>query len=92
MVTSCIVENCNLYFYKNNASFYRIPSVISVKNKSFSGHPEGIKEIVSLSKQRRDAWVRVLRCISLTESQLKGARVCSEHFNSGKSYFLQYFS
>ena len=83
MVASCIVEHCKSYFLKNNVAFYRIPSVISGKNKNYKSHLDGMENIILSSQNRRDAWLKILRCKSLTAVQLKNVRVCSEHFCTG---------
>ena len=57
-----------------DVSFYRIPKVVSRKGP----------EILSLSKKRREGYLKAISRVGLTEKILNNDRICSRHFHSGR--------
>lgn len=83
MVKSCLVAGCNTHSKRSeNASFFRIPQIISIDNRFYKKHTnKDINELHELTKRRHRAWLRAIKCGDLSETQLKNARV----FISGDS-------
>lgn len=54
-------------------SFFRLPAIVRVKGE----------EVRKLTERRRRAWISAINRKDLKESNLKYARVCSDHFISG---------
>lgn len=102
MVYACFVSGCNRLSYKDkHASFYRIPSIISLKNKLYStfGCELEQQKVIKLSQKRQEAWIKVLNRGILSDSEVRNARVCDKHFISGRYvklvigyvFYLMYF-
>ena len=75
MVNFCAVFGCSNRSNRNNDNrFFRIPTV-----KSNVGH-----NLKLLQKQRQSEWVKRIKREDLTPAKCANARVCSDHFVSGK--------
>ena len=71
----CVVFGCSKRSGRDkDVSFYRIPKVVSGKGP----------EILSLSKKRREGYLKAISRVGLTEKILTNDRICSRHFHSGK--------
>ena len=71
----CVVFGCSKRSGRDkDVSFYRIPKVVSRKGP----------EILSLSKRRREGYLKTISRVGLTEKILSNDRICSRHFQSGK--------
>ncbi|CAG9840696.1 unnamed protein product [Diabrotica balteata] len=73
----CFVVGCSNRSNRNPMGYFRIPTV---PFKRFRQDEETIRSV----QQRRDKWIQALKRTDLTNRQLNNARVCSNHFISGK--------
>ena len=89
MVHCCFVNGCKRRARKDHhTSFFRIPAIITDRNKKFA-RPAGahcLGEVIELSKIRQEEWIIAIGRGELSESQLKYAKVCSDHFISGNTH------
>jgi len=75
MVNFCAVFGCSNRSNRNkDKRFFRIPTV-----KSNVGD-----NLKLLQKQRQSEWVKRIKREDLTSAKYANARVCSDHFVSGK--------
>lgn len=74
MPATCSVVNCTNRSNRENVRFFRFPQV----------YKWGIPKV--LSEKRRGLWLDAINRDNWTESSLKNATVCSDHFLLGK-YF-----
>ncbi|KAJ8963021.1 hypothetical protein NQ317_006156 [Molorchus minor] len=79
MPSFCAVVNCSKRAERDQVRFFRIPAVLKGR----------VKEVETLSKERRERWVRSLKRGNLSETFLKNARICSNHFLKGAPAHLE---
>ena len=75
MVKFCAVYGCSSRSNREkDKRFFRIPSIVK--------HSDEKTRV--MSKERRAKWLSAIKRQDLTENKVKDARVCSDHFISGK--------
>ncbi|GAB0097028.1 hypothetical protein DMENIID0001_126200 [Sergentomyia squamirostris] len=77
MVSHCAVWNCTSKLGTSNIRFYRIPEIFTKNEK-----------LEKLSLHRRKAWIKAIKRQDLTQQELKIAKVCSRHFQKGRTVSL----
>lgn len=75
MPSFCSVVNCAKRAERDQVRFFRIPAILN----------DRCEAIKLLSQERREAWIRALRRGPLSETFIKNARICSNHFLTGKN-------
>ena len=71
----CVVIGCSKRSGRDkDASFYRIPKVMSEK---------GLQNLLELSKRRRAGYLAAISRVGVAEKILCNDRICSRHFISG---------
>jgi hypothetical protein len=79
MVNFCDVKGCSNRADKDkNKSFYRLPAIIKHQGS----------ETESLSSRRQIEWLAAINRSDIKDSNYQHARVCSDHFISGKPSLL----
>ncbi|KAJ8919085.1 hypothetical protein NQ315_012070 [Exocentrus adspersus] len=79
MPSFCVVMGCSRRAERDRGRFFRIP-------KTFNNRGERLD---ALSAERRESWVRALNRGNLSETFLKNARICENHFVSGEPAKLE---
>lgn len=82
MPSFCSVVDCSNRGMRDNVRFFKIPRALNFKHKTY---------LNVLSSIRRKKWILALKRNDLTETKLKYAQVCSNHFIMGKSILLEKF-
>lgn len=75
MPAFCSVVGCSKRAERDRNRFFKIPKAL---------HNRGIM-LDALSKKRRECWISALKRGNLSETFLKNARICSDHFVSGNN-------
>ncbi|XP_050502850.1 uncharacterized protein LOC126882069 isoform X2 [Diabrotica virgifera virgifera] len=77
----CCVLNCGRRSNRDKVKFYRFPLVLHFKHRT---------DLNKLSCERQKQWLNAIKRESYTsEMKIKNARVCSNHFITGKPAALQ---
>ncbi|KAJ8975081.1 hypothetical protein NQ317_011033 [Molorchus minor] len=74
MPSFCAVVGCSRRAERDEVRFFKIPKAL--KNRG--------ERLDALSKERRESWVRALKRGNLSDIFLNNARICANHFVSGK--------
>lgn len=82
MPSFCSVVDCSNRGMRDNVRFFKIPRALNFKHKTY---------LNVLSSIRRKKWIFALKRNDLTETKLKYAQVCSNHFIMGKSILMKNF-
>ncbi|XP_033217289.1 uncharacterized protein LOC117173010 isoform X1 [Belonocnema kinseyi] len=87
MVQSCFVVGCtNKHGRDRGISFHKIPTIIQETNKKYA-RPGGLytfQQKIEFSKIRQEQWISAINRGPLSESQIRNATICSNHFISGR--------
>ncbi|XP_033222697.1 uncharacterized protein LOC117176549 isoform X1 [Belonocnema kinseyi] len=87
MAIACFVVGCtNKHGRDRGISFHKIPTIIKETNKMYArpGGPYTFQQKIELSKRRQEQWISAIKRGLLSESQIRNARICSNHFISGR--------